>query len=187
MKGNTLSAASAHEPVRILGCKPSFRIDAYDRAVDHYVTWLGFNLDWEWRAGPDQPVIISVTRDGLSLFLNEASEPTAVTLRVQVSNLQALAGEWNDKRPGAVEVFLEAPYDIPTAYVRDPFGNVMALQQPQSAQEAAIKVAECERVRNYLRARRVAGASRPGADATAAATNVTPGVASEVLSEFSDW
>ena len=130
------AAATGSEPARILGCNPSFIIGSYESAVDHYVKWLGFTLDWEWRAEPDQPVIMSVTRDGLSLFLNEADEPSATTLRVRVSNLQALADEWNEKRPGTVDVFLEQPFEIPTVYVRDPFGNMMAMQQPQTEQEA---------------------------------------------------
>lgn len=51
------------------------------------------------------------------------------TLRVQVSNIEGIADEWNEKRPGAVKVFLEQPYEIPTAFIKDPFGNVMALPQ----------------------------------------------------------
>ncbi len=32
---------------RILSVTPSFKIDSYEEAVDHYVDWLGFNLDWD--------------------------------------------------------------------------------------------------------------------------------------------
>lgn len=172
----------------ILGCQPSFHIDSYEAAVAHYVDWLGFNLDWEWRAEPNQPVIMSVTRDGLSLFLNEAGdEATGTTLRVQVLNLEGIANEWNEKRPGAVEVFLEQPYEIPTAYVKDPFGNVLALQQPQSEEEAAAKRATSERIRHYLKGLVDSGSARPTPKEIVRNFGGSLGIASEVLAEFTEW
>jgi hypothetical protein len=81
------------EPPTILGCIPSFKIDSYEAAVAHYIEWLGFNLDWEWRSEANKPVIMSISRDNLSLFLSEAGEQFPTVLRVQVSNLVGLIGE----------------------------------------------------------------------------------------------
>ena len=176
------------ETPTILGCQPSFKIDSYEAAVAHYVDWLGFNLDWEWRAEPNQPVIMSVTRDGLSLFLNEAGdEATGTTLHVHVSNLVGIAEEWNEKRPGAVKVFLGQPYEIPTACVEDPFGNVLVLEQPQSEEEAAAKRAIAERIRNYLRGLVDAGSTRPRPKQIVDEVGGSLGIASEVLGEFTEW
>jgi hypothetical protein len=28
---------------------PVFGVSSYEAAVEHYIDWLGFTLDWEWR------------------------------------------------------------------------------------------------------------------------------------------
>jgi catechol 2,3-dioxygenase-like lactoylglutathione lyase family enzyme len=172
----------------ILGAIPSFKINSYEEAVAHYVDWLGFHIDWEWRAEPGQPVIMSVSRDNLSLFLNEAGDgPTELELRVQVSNLQGLADEWNQRRPGSVEVFMEQPYEIPTAYVRDPFGNMLALQQPQTEADRNRRKVNADRVRDYLGGLQQAGSPRPTPQQIVDEVGGSLGVASEVLGDFRGW
>lgn len=69
-------------------------------AVAHYVDWLGFNLDWEWREAPGRSVIMAISHDGVSLMLNEDDERSVGSwLTLSVTHLQALADEWNPKRP----------------------------------------------------------------------------------------
>ena len=184
------TSSENHSPDRptILGCTPAFNIDSYEAAVAHYVDWLGFNLDWEWRDEPDQPVIMSVTRDGLSLFLIEEDDGTAgTTLRVYVSNLKGLVEEWNQKRPDMVKLLLEQPYEIPTAFVKDPFGNVLALEQPQSEEEAVAKKATAERIRQYLKGLVDSGSARPTPKEIVRRVGGSLGIASEVLGEFKEW
>ena len=152
----------------ILGCTPSFKIDSYEAAVAHYVEWLGFSLDWEWRAEPEQPLIKAISR-------------------VEVSNLQGLADEWNQRGPGSVEVFLEQPYEILTAYVRDPFGNMMALQQPQTEADAADIRANAHRIRKYLDDLVKEDAMRPTPQQIVDEVSGSLGVASEVLADFKEW
>jgi hypothetical protein len=175
------------DPPTILGCIPSFKIDSYEAAVAHYVEWLGFNLDWEWRSEAKKPVIMSISRDNLSLFLNEAGEQAPTVLRVQVSNLAGLVGEWNQKVPGSVEVILEQPYEIPTAYVRDPFGNMMAIQEAQTAETATEKSMNADRVREYLNNVLRAGATRPTPQQIVDEVGGTLGVASETLGDYQEW
>ncbi len=55
----------------ITGVVPVLGINSYEEAVSHYVNKLGFNLDWEWREAPGKPAIISVSRDNVSIMLNE--------------------------------------------------------------------------------------------------------------------
>jgi hypothetical protein len=178
---------SSMDTPTILGCIPSFKIDSYEAAVTHYIEWLGFNLDWEWRSETNKPVIMSISRDNLSLFLSEAGEQSPTVLRVQVSNLVGLVGGWNQKRPGSVEVILEQPYEIPTAYVRDPFGNMMALQEAQTAEAATERSTNADRVRDYLNNVLRAGATRPTPQQIVDEVGGTLGVASEVLSDFQEW
>jgi hypothetical protein len=174
-------------PPTILGCIPSFKIDSYEAAVAHYVEWLGFNLDWEWRSEANKPVIMSISRDNLSLFLNEEGQQAPTQLRVQVSNLVGLVAQWNQKGPGSVEVILEQPYEIPTAYVHDPFGNMMALQEPQAAEAANEKSMIANRVREYLNNGLRTGESRPTPQQIVDEVGATLGIASEVLNEFQEW
>ena len=171
---------------KIVACQPGFKIDNYEAAVEHYVDWLGFNLDWEWRAEPGAPVILSVTRDELSLFLNEEEGPAGIWLRVSVVGLPALVDEWNSKRPDAVELILEQPFELPTAYIADPFGNGLALQELQteaSLKEQEIKVAE---VLEYLVANHEGDDAWPTPERIAEQCEVSLGIASEALNAFAD-
>ena len=80
---------SKPEP-RFIGCRPAFRIHDSEQAIAHYVDWLGFNLDFEWRAEHGAPTIMSVSRDSLSLFLNEDAPVSEKSwLRVQSRNWQS--------------------------------------------------------------------------------------------------
>ncbi len=178
--------SSVNKPI-IIGCQPAFNINSYEDAVAHYVDWLGFNLDWEWRSEPNKPVIISVTRDGLSLFLIEGDDTAATRLLVRVSNLQGLVDEWNKKRPESVKIVVEPPYEIPTAYIEDPFGNVMAIEQVQSEEETAEHKATGERIRQYLKTLLDSGSSRPTPQEVVNAIGGSLGIASEVLGEFREW
>ena len=135
---------------KIVSCQPAFRIGSYAEAVAHYVDWLGFNLDWEWRSEPDAPVIVSVSRDNLSLFLNEQEAASNVWLRVSVVGLQGMVDEWNERRPDSIELILEQPYELPTAYVADPFGNGLAFQELQTEQIKLEHDLQVERAAAFL-------------------------------------
>ncbi len=116
--------------------KPGLAIDDVTKAVDHYVNWLGFTLDFEWRAAPGEPAILFLSRDGLLLTLAEtATVGRPITLRGEVSNLEQLAADWNTHKPGGVEIILEEPYEIPVVYIVDPAGNTLVLEQ-QGAEDA---------------------------------------------------
>jgi predicted enzyme related to lactoylglutathione lyase len=50
---------------------PALRITQYQRAKEFYLERLGFALDWEHRFGPTFPVFMSISRDGMQLYLSE--------------------------------------------------------------------------------------------------------------------
>ncbi|MCH8292965.1 hypothetical protein IH992_17895, partial [Candidatus Poribacteria bacterium] len=123
------SDGNSGEMPKITEIVPVFGIGSYDEAVAHYVDWLGFNLDWEWREAPGRPVIMAISRDGVSLMLNEhPASSSASSLVLKVTDIYAFAEEWNAKRPNSVTVDIEPPYDIPSISLRDPFGNSMDFQ-----------------------------------------------------------
>jgi len=50
---------------------PALRITNYERAKAFYVGKLGFTLEWEHRFEPTFPVFMSISRDGMRLYLTE--------------------------------------------------------------------------------------------------------------------
>ena len=78
---------------------PSFCIKSYGEAVRFYVDWLGFKIDWEWRAGSEN-VYIQISRDELYLHLSEQPEGSFRSNCVaDVDDVAALFAEWKAKRP----------------------------------------------------------------------------------------
>lgn len=50
---------------------PVLRIFDYTKAVEFYVDWLGFKINWEHTYEEDMPIYMEVERDGLVLHLSE--------------------------------------------------------------------------------------------------------------------
>ncbi len=50
---------------------PIFRIFSLEKALEFYVDFLGFKVDWQHRFEPDAPVYMQVSRDGLVIRLSE--------------------------------------------------------------------------------------------------------------------
>jgi catechol 2,3-dioxygenase-like lactoylglutathione lyase family enzyme len=48
---------------------PALRITEYERSKAYYREVLGFVVDWEHRFEPHFPVFMSVTRDGMQIYL----------------------------------------------------------------------------------------------------------------------
>ncbi|HCP99941.1 MAG TPA: hypothetical protein DIT99_04285 [Candidatus Latescibacteria bacterium] len=93
---------------------PVFGIDSYEEGVEHYVDWLGFKIDWEWREAPGQPVVMAISRDEVAFMLNEhPSTPRPSEVHLKVTYIDALVDEWNTRRPGSVTIRIGEPYEFP--------------------------------------------------------------------------
>lgn len=53
--------------------KPVLRIFDYQKALDHYITWMGFRVDWEHRFEQEFPVYMQVSFRDMVLHLSEHS------------------------------------------------------------------------------------------------------------------
>jgi hypothetical protein len=167
---------------------PVFGIRSYDDAVAYYVDWLGFNLDWEFRSPPSSPVIMRVSRDGLALCLNEhPNVACGFTILLQTTDLDALAAEWNSRRSGSVEVYLQPPYEIPCVELTDPFGNEMHFQGVVPEEELAAREKRQVRMRDYIRQRIADGHACPTPDEVVEAIGRPLGIAMATLSEFPEY
>ncbi len=167
---------------------PVFGIRSYEEAIDYYVDWLGFNLDWEWREAPGEPAIVSISRDRINIGLNESADaPTGSWLIVAVADIQALADEWNGRRPGSAEVVIGAPYEFPVIYLVDPFGNRIDIQEMSADEQDARRQEQVPRMREFVSQQIADGKPVPTPQEVAAAIGPSVGLAIEVLNEFPEY
>jgi uncharacterized glyoxalase superfamily protein PhnB len=105
---------------------PLLRIFDPEKALEFYVGFLGFAVDWEHRFEDATPIYMQVSRGELVLHLTEHYGDCCpgATVYARVTGLEALHAEVTAKgyafmRPG-IEV---APWHARLMEVTDPFGN----------------------------------------------------------------
>lgn len=121
-------------PESSVGIKPPipiFRIFDVAKAMEFYVGFLGFRLDWEHRFGENFPLYAQVSRDGMALHLSEHAGDASPGAKafVWVENAVALQAELAGKdyrymKPGIEQ----APWGLEVT-VTDPFSNRIAFCQ----------------------------------------------------------
>ena len=113
---------------------PVLSVGSYEETVSHYVEWLGFNVDWEYRE-KQLPFVISITRDGFSFMLteldtsSESETSTGSWTIIYVSDIEAVAEELNSRRSNSVKVQLYPPLNIAQVHVKDPWKNLLVFEQ----------------------------------------------------------
>lgn len=118
--------------------KPILRIFDYDKAIEFYVNWLGFKIDWEHRFEENTPVYIQISLGGIELHLSEHhgdSSPGA-HIHIDGSGLHEFHKQLIDKkykynRPGLEKTF----YGSWAVTVNDPFFNKITFNQPLDESE----------------------------------------------------
>lgn len=71
--------------------KPILRIFNHQLAIEHYINWLGFRLDWEHRFSADSPVYMQVSMNDIVLHLSEHSGDGTPGSRVFIDHFKNLA------------------------------------------------------------------------------------------------
>lgn len=111
---------------------PILRIFDVTKAMDHYVGFLGFKVDWEHRFSDSSPLYCQISKDGCILHLSEhyGDACPGASVRIQASDLKAyqtalLATGYNYFRPGIEKM----PWGTLDMYVTDPFGNRITFWQ----------------------------------------------------------
>ena len=113
---------------------PVLSVGSYGETVSHYVEWLGFNIDWEYRE-KQLPFVISITRDGFSFMLtesdtsSESETSTGSWTVIYVSDIEAMSEELNSRRSNSVEVQLYPPLNIAQVHVKDLWNNLLVFEQ----------------------------------------------------------
>ena len=113
---------------------PVLSVGSYEETVSHYVEWLGFNVDWEYRE-KQLPFVISITRDGFSFMLteldtsSESETSTGSWTVIYVSEIEAMSEELNSRRSNSVKVQLYPPLNIAQVHVKDLWNNLLVFEQ----------------------------------------------------------
>ncbi|MEO7802361.1 MAG: glyoxalase superfamily protein [Ginsengibacter sp.] len=109
--------------------KPIFRIFDYNKAVEFYVDWLGFQIDWEHTFDINSPVYMQVTLGDIVLHLSEHSGDCSPGARILIEDFEDVKGyharlnvkNYKYNKPG-----IEVPFydeSLLSMQVIDPFGN----------------------------------------------------------------
>jgi catechol 2,3-dioxygenase-like lactoylglutathione lyase family enzyme len=104
---------------------PALRITDYEKSKAFYVDGLGFQIEREHRFAPNLPVFMTISRDGLSLYLTQHSGDCKVggLVFLYVPDVDAFYAEITArgiKAESSPEVFEERLKDF---RVIDPDGN----------------------------------------------------------------
>mgnify|MGYP001547873095 CR=1 FL=1 len=108
---------------------PILRIFDYKKAVEFYIDWLGFKINWEHHFEENTPVYMEVEKDGIVFHLSEhhgdGTPGTALFLPMEdigEFHRELAAKRYGYARPGIEEM----PWGR-QVQIADPFGNAVEL------------------------------------------------------------
>lgn len=117
---------------------PILRIFAVEKAMEFYVDFLGFKIDWEHRFGNDFPLYAQISRPEIVLHLSEhhgdASPGSTVFVwmrGIAAYHRELVAKEYRYNKPGLED----APRDARVMQVSDLFGNRLRFSEPNAADD----------------------------------------------------
>lgn len=108
---------------------PIFRIFDYNKALEFYVDWLGFTVDWDHRFTENFPVYLQVSLGGIVIHLSEHHGDCTPGGRVHIQDYGGLTAyhklltekKYKYNKPGIEKAFWNS--NVKSMEVTDPFGN----------------------------------------------------------------
>lgn len=168
--------------------RPALGVGNFEEAVRHYVDWLGFRLDSEWREAPGEPAVGFLSRNDFVFMINDHPQaPGPCSIHLDVANLDRLAAEWNTRRPDSVTVRRAPPYEFPEVVIEDPWGNRLFFEGKIEAEEQIRRDAVRAEMQAYVEAQLEAGAGLPTPESLRDAVGPPLGVAIEVLNTYPQY
>ncbi len=111
---------------------PVFRIYDYNNAIEFYINWLGFKIDFEDRPKPDiGPTSVQISMNGIIIKLTDRDDCVAEG-EVEIYNFQEVRKYYeklmakNYKKAIKEKVLQEDTF----LYITDPFGNKLTFSEP---------------------------------------------------------
>lgn len=118
--------------MKALNIIPILRIFDYDKAIEFYINWLGFKVDWEHRFDDNAPLYFQVSLESIVLHLSEhhGDGTPGTQVRINCTDLkeyhQTITGKnYKYGRPGLEKTF----YGTWSVTVHDPFGNQLIFDE----------------------------------------------------------
>lgn len=110
---------------------PIFRILDYTKALEFYIDFLGFTIDWEHRFGPADPVYMQVSKNGLTLHLSENKRfQTGVIIFVETKEIQKLHKEISSRTElNVIPEVSKTNWQTMQMEIEDPFGNLLRFNE----------------------------------------------------------
>lgn len=114
---------------------PIFRIFDISKAMEFYVDWLGFKVDWGHRFDEKSPIYMAVPHKHIVLHLSEHHGDACPGSKafIEYSNLKEYHKNLIDKKYKYNAPGLEiAPWKSLCMEVIDPFGNKLLFSEAQN-------------------------------------------------------
>lgn len=110
---------------------PALRITNYDRSKAYYTSKLGFTVEWEHRFEPNFPVFMSISRDGMQIYLTEHTGDCQVggLVHFVIPDVDA----WHAEFCKGGAIVAEAPNNdlgFRNMTIKDPDGNQLRFMEP---------------------------------------------------------
>ncbi len=118
--------------------KPILRIFDYHKAIEFYVNWLGFTVDWEHRFDDNAPIYMQISLGGIELHLSEHHGDCSpgAHIHIDCSGLKEFHKVLIDKKYKYNRPGLERTFNGSWAVtVNDPFFNKITFNQPLDESE----------------------------------------------------
>lgn len=117
---------------------PVLRIFDYNKTIEFYIDWLGFEIVWEHRFEENTPVYLEVKKENIIFHLSEhhgdASPGSSVFIwgeDVARYHKELIDKKYKCNRPGLEKTF----YDAVAFTVNDPFGNKIIFNEKFDAEK----------------------------------------------------
>lgn len=112
---------------------PIFQISDYQQALDFYIGWLGFRIDWEDRSSRG-PLYMQVSRGGIVLHLTSHPKESCAGAKViaEINGLIAFHYLLTKKRSSYPSPVLQKTCwsdKVMQVEVTDPFGNILVFAE----------------------------------------------------------
>jgi catechol 2,3-dioxygenase-like lactoylglutathione lyase family enzyme len=111
---------------------PILRIFDYDKAIEFYVDWLGFTINWKHQFEPNTPYYMEVQRGHIVLHLSEhyGDATPGSGVYIEFENIREYCQQLSEPvykyyRPSVVET----PWQTLCMGLQDPFGNKLSFNE----------------------------------------------------------
>ena len=110
---------------------PTFGIRDYKTAINFYIDFLGFKIDWEHRFSPTDPVYMQISMNGLILHLSENKRfYTKAIAFVETKEIKEFHKKLQERKPtNKIQDIVLTNWKTMQLEIEDPFGNLLRFNE----------------------------------------------------------